>query len=671
MSTAPSTDQAEAEDSSLFGEATRFSTLWTAWDRIRANQGAAGGDGMTVARFDADARNRISRLSHALRTGRYRPGSSRRVFIPKHSGGVRPVDIPSVVDRVAQGGVALVLMRVLDPEMEDASFAYRPGRSVAQAVARVAKYRREGFRYVVDGDIVRYFENVPHERLIARLEQCVNDLRLVDLVALWLEQHSHNERGLPQGSPISPVLANLFLDDVDEAIEGRGVRLVRFADDFVLLCKTETIAKGALARITGLLGEHGLEIHPDKTRIVPFDQGFRFLGHVFVRSMIWREVLREEIPSEDAVEAAERAIAALEAEDAEKTDSDDAADLDDVPRGRWSPRQRILYVVEPRRTLVATNDCFVVRDDEIELIRVPYRRVDRIEVGPGAIIDQSALDLAVAGDTEIVRVDGHGEMLGVWRGRNDARAERHLAQAAAILNPARRAAIARAIVKGRIANQRGYLRRLDRTRKDPELDVAAVRLGRILRKVDAEDLGVEEVMGHEGEAAAIYWPALARALDPVWSFGGKRARRTREDPVNILFDVTSSLLARDIGVAAARHGLHLGFGALHTTSGDRASLVYDLMEEFRAPVAEALVLALIARKAVTPDMFAREEQRWRMTRDAWGPVIRGYEAWVARPIKEPQSGERMLWRALFEVQALAYARACEKAAPYMPYEMDY
>lgn len=661
---------APAPDTSLFGEATRFSTLWTAWERIRANQGAAGGDGVTIRRFEGDAQNRISRLSHSLRSGRYRPGPVRRAFIPKRSGGVRPLDIPCVVDRVAQGGVALVLMRVLDREMEDSSFAYRPGRSVAEAVARVAALRRDGFCFVVDGDITRYFENVPHERLIRRLEQSIDDLRLVDLVGLWLEQHSHTERGLPQGSPISPVLANLFLDDVDEAIEGRGVRLVRFADDFVLLCKTEALAKGANAKIAALLGEHGLELNPDKTRIVPFDQGFRFLGHVFVRSMVWREVLREEIPSEDAVEAAERAIAALDRQDGNDEAHDDEA-VASAPRGRWSTKQRVLYVLEPRRILTASNDCFVVRDDEIELLRLPHRRVDRIEVGAAAGIDHEALDLAAASDTEIVRVNGHGETLGTWRGVEDVRADRHLAQAATILDPARRVALASAIVKGRIASQRAYLRRLDRTRHDSELDVAAVRLGRILRRCEAPGLGVDELMGFEGEAGALYWPALARAVGPEWTFSGKRLRRTRDDPVNILLDVASSLLSRDIGIAAGRCGLHLGFAALHATTGDRPSLIFDLMEEFRAPIAEALVLALIGRKAVTPDMFAREKNAWRMTRDAWGPVIRGYEGWVARPIKEPRSGDRMLWRALFEVQAMAYARACENNTAYSPYVMDY
>lgn len=658
-----------ADDETLFGEATRFAALWRAWERIRANNGGAGGDGMTVSRFAQGAENRVSALSHRLRNGSYRPGPARRVLVPKNAGGFRALDIPPVIDRIAQGAVAGVLARVLDPEMEDASFAYRPGRSVLQAVTRVASHRRDGYRFVVDGDIVRYFENVPHERLIARLERSVDDLRLIDLVALWLEHHSHDERGLPQGSPLSPVLANLFLDDVDEAIEGRGVRLVRFADDFVLLCKSEEGARAALSRMLDLLASQGLELHPENTKIVPFDRGFRFLGHVFVRSMVWKEVLREEVPPDDAISAAEQAIARLAPGGENEAP---ARPEQPVPRGRWAPHQRLLYVIEPGRTLAAANDAFTVTEDGVTLVTVPQRRVDRIEVGPGASVDHSALVLAAASETDIVLVNGHGGEIGRFRGDDRERSRRHLAQAATTLDMVRRGALARAFVRGRIAGQRAYIRRLDRTRRDPELDVAAVRLGRILRKLDAAaEVEAGTMMGFEGEAAAIYWPAIGRGVPEAWAFSGRRIRRSRADPFNIVLDVLASMLVRDIRVAVERAGLHPGFSVLHAVEDGREGLAFDLAEEFRAPVAEACALALIARRSLSLDMFSRDEEGWRMTRDGWGPLIRGYEAWLARPIRDPASGRSLLWRGLFDLQAQRFAVACESAADYRPYAMDY
>lgn len=178
-------------------------------------------------------------------------------------------------------------------------------------------------------------------------------------------------------------------------------------------------------------------------------------------------------------------------------------------------------------------------------------------------------------------------------------------------------------------------------------------------------------MSLEGEAASLYWPALAQTLDPSWGFGGKRARRARQDPINILFDVMSSFLARDIGIAVRRAGLHSGFGVLHTTQERENALAYDLIEEFRAPVAEACVLALIARKSLTTALSSRDETGCFMTREAWPPLIRGYEGWIGRPIKHPASGETVLWRGLFELQAHAFAQSCEDGSPYIPYAMDY
>lgn len=654
----------------LFDDATRFDTLWAAWEKVAANNGAAGGDGVSVAHFQRDAHNRISRLSHALRSGRYRPGQVRRVMIPKRSGGKRPLHIPPVADRIAQGAVALTLQPLLEPEFEDASFGYRPGRSVAQAVARVAALRRQGYRTVVDGDIVRYFERVPHERLITTLERHVADTRLVDLVGLWLEHHDGSGIGLPQGSPLSPLLANLYLDAVDEAIEGRGVRLVRFADDFVLLCKSETVAVEALARMAALLGEHGLELHPGKTRVVPFDEGFRFLGHVFVRSMVWREVLAEEERATGLVEAAERALATAPAEEGDE--DAEAAEADAAPqRGRHAPGWRVMHLVEPGRRLDAEREIFVVRDGEATLLRLPATRVDRIEVHPACETSPAALELAAAGEVEVVRVGAGGRTIGRWSGPAPARAARQLVQAAAVLDPARRGRLAVAIVAARIANQRALVRRLDRTRHDGELDRAAVQLGRTMRKLNRAGLTAAQAMGHEGEAAAIYWPALARCLPDGWGWRGRRARRGNEDPFNILLDCMASLLLRDVATALGRTGLHPGFALLHAADDGEEALVWDLAEEFRGPVAEASVLAGIARGQFRLEMFARQKDgAWYMGREGWPAVVRTYEGWVARPIRDPASGETVLWRTLMARQAERLAEAFETDA-YRPYRMDY
>ncbi|WP_137177014.1 CRISPR-associated endonuclease Cas1 [Roseomonas sp. AR75] len=661
---------------SLFDRATRHATLWLAWEKVRANNGAAGGDGMTVARYAPAAHGRLSRLSHDLRNGRYRPGPARRVFIPKPDGGVRPLDIPPVQDRIAQAAVAIVLTPLLDAEFEDSSFAYRPGRSVLQAVARVAKHRRAGFRWVVDGDITRYFERVPHEGLLSRLERSVSDAPLVDLIATWLEHHSHEGRGLPQGSPLSPLLANLYLDEVDEAIEGRGLRLVRFADDFLILCKDEALAAGAKARMAALLAEYGLELNAEKSRITSFDQGVRFLGHLFVKGMVVKEIPLDDMPPEDALAAAEQWTAAVtEAPDASVPDDPGAEAA--APPGRWAARQRVMYVLQPGRRLATAGESFVVREAETELARVAPHRVDRIELGRGVALDVEALDLAAATDTVVLRTDGWGRALGRWTPAGSGRAKRQLAQAALVLDPARRIALARRIVSGRILSQRTLLKRLSRGKPPPAFKAAATeaapRLRRLARAAALDPkLGTTAaLMGQEGAAAAIYWPLLALSLDKPEFFRGQRRRRQGEDPVNAVLDVLSGLLARDLEVALERHGLHTGFAVLHAAEDGVEALVHDLMEEFRAPVVEACALALFGRRALEAKHFDAWGDSWRLTGDGYSACIRGYEAWVARPVRGQRSGESMLWRGVMEEQALAYAAQCEDDTPYEPYRMDY
>lgn len=659
------------DEDSLFDRATRWETLWQGWEKVRANNGAAGGDNMPVGRFESGAQGRVSQLSHALRTGRYRPSPARRVYIPKDSGGTRPLDIPAVVDRIVHAAVAITLTPLLEAEFEDSSFAYRPGRSVAQAVARVSALRRAGYTHVVDGDIKRYFENVPHERLLKRLEDLTADPSLVDLVGIFLEHHSHKGLGLPQGSPLSPLLANLYLDDVDEAIESKGVRLVRFADDFLLLCKSELTARGARDEVAELLAIEGLELNLEKSRIVSFDQGVRFLGHLFVKGMVWKEVSADDTPSEDAIEEAERlnALAAKGELPAAVEEEEQASP------GRFAPRQRVVYMLEPDRMLTAEGESFVVREgDGLEVVRLPHRRVDRIEMSIATTLTGAALDLAGATDTTIARVDGFGRTLGLYTPtEGDDRAARQLAQASHIINPAKRLALARIIVAGRIQSQRTHLKRLTRGRPDAEVAVVAPKFARMVRAAALSPRldSIDKLMGQEGEAAALYWPMIARQVEDADIFGGKRKSREGRDPLNAVLDILSHLLARDLGVVIRRVGLHPGFGILHATEDGREALVYDLMEEFRAPIIEACALALFGRKALTLESFTRWGTMMRLTREGQAACIRGYEAWLTRPVRGQRSGVEKLWRGIFEEQAESLSQSFEGGMTYEPYRLDY
>lgn len=663
------------DDPALFSEATDIETLLSAWSRVLANGGAAGGDNVTLAKFLVNASQRIARLSAALRAGSYVPGPLRRVDIPKKSGGTRPLAIPCVADRVAQTAVGQTLAPHLDREFEEASYGYRVGRGVREAVRRVSELRGKGHMFVVDADISRYFEAVPHEPLMARLGESMTDGPLTRLISLWLEHAAPTGRGLAQGSPLSPLLANLYLDRLDEAFAKRGAHIVRFADDFVILTESRQGAEGALARAETLLAEQGLMLNREKTKVTSFDQGFRFLGHLFVRSMVLAAEPDDELKE---VERAMREIALADSRSAAEK-ADEAAETDRKRRSGYDPGQRVLHVISADRRLTLRNQAFAVQAGSSEpgmepswreILAIPHSEVDRIELGPHAEVEPEALRHALATETVVAFVSGHGETHGWVSPVLAPRAGRQLAQARHVIDEALRLTLARAFVEGRVRNQRALLRRLNRERQDATVLHALTELNGIIRRLPQVS-PLAALMGFEGQATALYWPALARTLDHGFQLK-TREREDVRDPVNIMLNVTASLLARDVGVAIGRASLHPGFGCLHATADYRDAAVFDLMEEFRAPLAESVVVQAINSRALGHDDFEpRTDGGVRLKSGRYAALVRVYERAVAREVASRRDGRRRTWRGIMLDQALALVAHVEGRGRYAPYVIDY
>lgn len=263
-------------------------TLRDGWRRVRRNGGGAGGDGQEPRQFARDLERNIARLARELNDGSYRPGPLRVSRIAKPNGSTRILSVPSIRDRVVQSAAVIVLAPLLEAGMSPASFAYRPRLSVEQAAALVTVYRLRGFRWVVDGDIADFFPSILHAPLLALLAAAIDCRRTIDLVALWLAGFSRAGRGLPQGSPLSPLLSNLALSPVDRAIDGKRVKLVRYADDFLLMSRKREEAEAAAERIAALIRPLGLELNRAKTRIAHLDEGIRFLGYWFQSDRLGR-----------------------------------------------------------------------------------------------------------------------------------------------------------------------------------------------------------------------------------------------------------------------------------------------------------------------------------------------------------------------------------------------
>jgi len=276
---------------SLVDKVAAPDTLAVAWTKVRANKGAAGVDGQSVGKFAARAGNYLTELATAVRTGSYRPRAVKRVDIPKGDGRTRPLGIPTVKDRIVQQAVRLAIEPIFEAGFRDGSYGFRPGRGCHDALREVDRLIKDGYTHVVDADIVSYFDSIPHDRLMARVEAKVSDGRVLDLIRGWLKADVMKElerwtptRGSPQGAVISPLLANIYLDPLDAAMAERGYRMKRYADDFVILCRTREEAEAALEDVRAWVSENGLALHPEKTQISDCrqpGQGFEFLGYRF------------------------------------------------------------------------------------------------------------------------------------------------------------------------------------------------------------------------------------------------------------------------------------------------------------------------------------------------------------------------------------------------------
>ena len=277
--------------------------LGEAFQEVKRNKGAAGVDRVTVKAFESQLEDNVRALHHALRTKTYRPKPVKRVYIPKADGTQRPLGIPTVGDRVVQAAARRILEPIFEEVFLNCSYGFRPGRSAHMALQNIRKDLMDGYVYVIDADLKAYFDTIPHEKLIDAVREEVVDGSVLELIRRFLQagvmengSFHLNEQGTPQGGVISPLLANIYLHPLDKLMTERGHRITRYADDFVICCKTQKGAERVLKSVTRFLErELGLKVHPEKTKIVNNrEKPFVFLGYEFRQNRMF--------PSEKAKE---------------------------------------------------------------------------------------------------------------------------------------------------------------------------------------------------------------------------------------------------------------------------------------------------------------------------------------------------------------------------------
>ena len=281
---------------SLIDKLCPIPTLRAAFAAVKANRGAAGVDHVSIERYASDLDANLERLNESLRTGTYHPQAIRRHFIPKPgSQEKRPLGIPTIQDRVVQTALRMVLEPIYERDFAAHSYGFRPGMGCKDALRRVDELLKAGYVHVVDADLKSYFDTIPKDRLLALVAGKVADGRILKLVEAFLGQSVLEdtrewvpEQGTPQGAVISPLLSNIYLDPLDHLVAGQGFEMVRYADDFVVLCRSPQEAAEALAVVRDWTGKAGLTLHPVKTRLVhAWDDGFDFLGYHFERGRRW------------------------------------------------------------------------------------------------------------------------------------------------------------------------------------------------------------------------------------------------------------------------------------------------------------------------------------------------------------------------------------------------
>lgn len=666
--------------------------LAEAWARVYANAGCPGVDGVSVAHYHAAALSHLAELRADVLAGGYRAQPLLGIAIPKDNGRLRHLAIPTVRDRVLQTAVAQVLTRLIDPDFDDASFAYRSGRSVQQATARIVACRDQGLCWVVDADIQAYFDNIPHQGLLSMLRRRLPDDSLTPLLAQWLAAPVMEDgalqprrRGVPQGSPLSPLLSNLYLHPLDCALAEAGYTLVRYADDFLVLCHSKPEAEAGLTLVRQVLGQLQLALNEEKTRVTHFQAGFRFLGVRFEGQRVspvcpdagaWVLPPAAPLPDATAPEAGTPAPRLTHAGDMTPVTEDDAGAtvtdpeavrLDDEGDGLELPRS--VYITTQGVHVARERERLIVSRNREVIGRVPLRLIDQIALHGNALISTAVIRYCHEHQIGLAFADANGINPAILEGTPETSVALLTRQVKRQDDAAFGLAFAKACIEGKLHNCRAVLRNFSR-RDAPDCVARAMAvLEHSLRSL-ARTNDLNTLRGHEGRAARAYFFALGALIPENWGFSG-RNRMPPQDPVNALLSYGYAVLSHTMHAAIRMACLHAGFGHLHAIAPNRPALVCDLIEEFRPLVVDAVVLTMIRKHSIDPQTdFALPAQTGgvcRLQAAAKQLFIARLEAKLAAPLACPEGSGKTCLLRMMRAQVARYAGSLGNAAAYRPY----
>ena len=568
--------------------------LAASWAAILASDLEDGVLGSGVSHFAENADQNLAEIAAQLVAGRYQPGRLTPVALPRPDGQVRELHVPTVRDRVVERSILAVVTPVIDPWLGPFSYAYRPGLGVADAVQAVVALRDEGLGWVARADFHDCFGTVPMSHLRRVLPLLIEDLALLQLIEAFLARHPATRSGryreltgLPQGSPLSPLWANLVLADFDTRVVTAGYPLVRYSDDIVALAADRDSAWEAMRVMNDAAGELGMTFGTEKSDVMSFEEGFSSLGEDF--GPRYPPALSDHRVAE--------------------------------------PERRVVYLaMQGAHARLAGGRLIVESAADKELLSVPSGLVERVVCFGAMGISAGLRSWALASDVDLVFLSRRGAYLGhAWPAISGRRLARLRAQLAAVDDPQRMLRFARAVVNAKAGKQKTLLQRLAR-RENHETVLDVIRQIDHLLGMLPDCATRDEVMGIEGAAARAYFAALGQIVPEEMRFTG-RSRRPPEDVINAALSYGYAIVLAEAVSALCAAGLDPAVGMFHAEQDRRPSLALDLMEEFRPLIVDQVVIAAVRRGELRPEHGRREDHGGGvlLTKAGREVLVGGYE----------------------------------------------
>lgn len=588
-------------------------SLGIAWKKVQKRESGDGNLAPSILKFQEDAEEKILRLSEALLDGSYKPYQFTEVDI-ETNGKERTLHIPAVQDRIVARAILATTTSRVDPLLGASAFGYRPGLGVADAVQAVVDAREAGLKWVLRTDVDDCFPSLSPDIAFDRFTQAVHDTDITDVVEQLLGRTVGNGKmrgktlpGLPLGCPLSPVLMNLVLVDLDDALNAAGFTVVRYADDIVVVGESKEELEDAARFCQRILRSFNMQLGDDKTDIMTFDDGFAFLGEDFGPKYPPAMPLQR-------VQEPENRVLYLGAQTAHAR----------ISKGR--------LIVEDRQKGCGNGGAHG-GNKPTKLFDVPCGHVSRIVAFGSVAISSGLRSWAMYNGVDIVLASRRGSYLGIMQGtKTETHSARLIAQVK-INDTPRQLEISCAIIRAKIHKQIVVLQRFSKREAEEKVSNAITNMRKFMTMLD-DTASIDEAMGLEGAAAKEYFAAYGSLLPDELAFT-TRSRQPPLDLANASLSFLYTVLLGECVTALRAAGLEPGLGVLHSPQGKRPSLALDLLEEFRPLVADQVVLNAARRNRLTSKHARKnpEGQGILLTKKGREEILKAYEERMLQVVK--------------------------------------